>query len=144
MGNKEQKLAGVTFILARPNGEMLLQLRDEKSRYYPNTWCFPGEGAEGDEEPIQMVIRGVQEEYDIRVSKNACQFLTINHLPPIAQEITVFICKIDANQTPVMREGKEMRWMNIDEIEKIELGFEQNKFLPLVRRKLEEFLRLRQ
>ena len=41
------------------------------------------------------------------------------------------------NQTPVMREGKEMRWMNIDEIEKINLGFEQDKLLPLIREKLE-------
>ncbi len=137
MGEKKQKLTGITFILVRPNSEMLLQLRDEKSRYYPNTWCFPGESAEGNEEPIQMVIRGVQEEYNVRVSKNICQFLTVNHLPHINQEIAVFICKIDDNQTPVMREGKKMRWMGINEIKKLELGFEQNKILPFI----EEFLR---
>lgn len=144
MGDNQQKLTGTTFILVRPNGEMLLQLRDDKSRYHPNKWCFPGESREGEEDLLETTIRGVEEEYGIRLSKNVCQFIVINYLPQISQEIAVVMCKVGNDQIPEMHEGKEMRWMSIDEVEKLELGFEQNKFLPLVRNKLEESVRLRQ
>lgn len=63
----------------------------------------------------------------------------MNHLSHISQEVAVFICKIDDTQIPELREAADMRWMKIDEIEKIKLGFEQNKFVPLVKKKLEDF-----
>lgn len=132
-----QKITGVTFIIVRPSGEMLLQLRDNNSRYYPNRWCFPGESNRNNEKAIGTVVRGVKEEFSIAVRKENCSFLTINHLPEISQEIHVFICKIDSEQTPELKEGKELRWMTIEEVKKLQLGFKQNKILSL----LEEYLK---
>lgn len=44
MENKSKKETGVVFILMCPNGELLLQLRDDSSPQYPDTWVFPGGG----------------------------------------------------------------------------------------------------
>ncbi len=136
MENNQQKATGTTFLLVRPNGEVLLQLRDEKTRYYPNTWCFPGETSEGEEKAISAVIRGIKEEYDLEVVEDACQFFAMNSLPHISQEVAVFICRVKEDQTPKLKEGKEMRWMSLGEIKKLELGFEQNKLLPRLEEKL--------
>ena len=129
---EDTKITGVTFVIVRPNGEMLLQLRDENSRYYPNKWCFPGEGAEGNEKLLDIVYRGVQEEFGMEIEKSACEFLTINHLSHISQEVAIVICRIDSKQIPKLREGKEMQWMTLDKIKQLKLGFEQNKFLLLI------------
>ncbi|MBI4094839.1 MAG: NUDIX domain-containing protein [Candidatus Liptonbacteria bacterium] len=143
MGNSCKELTGVTFILVRPDGKMLLQLRDEKLKYYPNTWCFPGEGREGDKEIAEIAKRGVREEFGVELPEDACVFIGVNHLPHISQDVGVVICKIEDNQIPELREGKAIRWMSVCELEKIKLGFEQNKFLLLVRKKLEEFAGVR-
>lgn len=132
MINESLKITGVTFVIVRPNNEILLQLRDENSKYYPNKWCFPEEGSEGDEKLLDMVSRGVQEEFGMEVKRSACELLTINHLPHISQEVAVVICKIDRKQVPQLKEGKEIQWMTLNKIKRLGLGFEQNKFLPLL------------
>ncbi|MEX0931606.1 MAG: hypothetical protein WDZ88_02535 [Candidatus Paceibacterota bacterium] len=42
----------------------------------------------------------------------------------------VYTCKIDSNQDPKLQEGLAMRWMSIEEIEKLELGFRQEGIIP--------------
>lgn len=65
---------GTTFIICRPDNTMLMQLRDDKSKFYPNMWCFPGGGCEKNEEPIDTIIREAKEEYELQVEKNLADF----------------------------------------------------------------------
>lgn len=134
---------GAMFIILRPDGTVLMQLRDAKSKFYPNMWCFPGGGCSGDEEPIDTVIREAKEEYGLNLEKSTCRFLMEYQLllpENYCPTAYIFICPIDLEQEPILNEGVDMKWMKINEIKKIELGFEQKIIIP----KLEEFLRFRE
>lgn len=137
MGNNMQK-KGTTFVILRPDNTILMQLRDEKSKLYPNMWCFPGGGCEKNEEPIDTVIREAKEEYELQLEKNVCRLLFVQPHPAIPNETEyTFIYRIDSKQQPKLKEGADMRWMTLDEIKLTPLGFGDETIIP----KLEEFLR---
>lgn len=123
----------VTFILVRPSGEMLMQLRDDgrgKKIEYPNMWCFPGGGMEKGEEPIEASIREIREEYGIEIQRNQCELLTVyNHDDDTDY---VFICKVGSDAVPVLHEGADMKWFNIDAIKQLPLAWGQEKITPTV------------
>lgn len=113
---------GVTFLLAR-DGKFLMQHRTDNAPRYPGAWCFPGETREGDESPLNTVIRGIDEEYGLKVTPDDCtQLLAYTH---DGQEDEVYYVQLGLEQQPVMREGKAMAWMSLAEIAEIELGFGQ-------------------
>lgn len=130
------KITGVTFIIIRPSGEMLMQLRDVYSKRYPNTWCFPGGTIEPGEDEIKTVVREIKEEYKLNIGTGNCKELMIYDLL-YGVSAKVFICTVYDEQNPVLHEGADMKWMMLDEIKKLPLGFEQEKIIP----KLEGFLR---
>ncbi len=129
------KTTGVIFIIIRPSGEMLMQLRDGNSTRYPHMWCFPGGSVDEGEEPVFTVIREIDEEYELKIRPEHCQKL-MEYTLSYGSNVVVFVCNVDADQRTVMHEGADMRWMRFDEIKKIELGFEQKQIHP----KLEIFL----
>jgi hypothetical protein len=45
----------------------------------------------------------------------------------------VYICKVNSDQEPKLIEGLAMKWMAIDEIEKLELGFHQEGIIPVLK-----------
>jgi GrpB-like predicted nucleotidyltransferase (UPF0157 family)/8-oxo-dGTP pyrophosphatase MutT (NUDIX family) len=137
----ENMKKGTTFVILRPDNTMLMQLRDDKSKLYPNMWCFPGGGCEENEEPIDTVIREAREEYELRLDKQSCKFLFVQPHPAFpGQTEYIFLCSIDSNQRPVLKEGADMKWMMLDEIKSTQLGFGDETIIP----KLEEFLQARQ
>lgn len=76
--NKGYK-TGVTFILLRPSGEILMQLRDDgKGRQipYPDMWCFPGGGKDEGETYLKTTLREVREEYELDIDADSCILLT--------------------------------------------------------------------
>lgn len=113
---------GVIFILSRDN-KFLLQQRDENSKQFKHRWCFPGGGSEEGEDYAETLVREVKEEYDIDIKFEDCTFLMEHSM---ARGNHVFICPIDNTQEPVLHEGADMKWMTLDEIKKIDLGFFQN------------------
>ncbi|MBU6142051.1 NUDIX domain-containing protein [Patescibacteria group bacterium] len=137
MGNKAQRVTGATFIILNDSGEMLMQLRDNHSKRFPNTWCFPGGTIELNESELTTVTREIKEEYELELSEAACYELMAYTLS-YGSACKVFVCRVQNYQKPVMHEGAEMKWMKIDEIKKIPLGFEQGEILP----KLEIFLKI--
>lgn len=136
MENNQQELTGTTFVLLNNNQELLLQLRDSNTENYPNTWCFPGESREGDEDAIQTAIRGVKEECGFQISKESCSFLTINHLPHISQNVGIVFCEVNEVAVPKITEGRDMRWMKLEDVKKLKLGYEHNKMIPLIEEKV--------
>lgn len=52
----------VQVTLVDPRGRVLMQERDEHAPVWPEMWCFPGGGLEGDEEPVMGAVRELAEE----------------------------------------------------------------------------------
>lgn len=131
------KLTGATFILRRTDGAILMQHRDDTPEIkYPNMWCIPGGTIEEiDTDSIAAAIREIEEEYQITVSRELACFLTEQKLS-YGNSAHVFVFEI-GDQQPVMKEGKDMRFMSIDEISELaqkgELGFEQESLLEPIR-----------
>lgn len=131
---------GVVFILLKPSGKMLLQLRDGKARDFPNEWCFPG-GTKDEEDKnyIETLLRETEEEYNISLKTENCELIFVYDIPGLVENNHVYVCKISEDEKPTMNEGADMKWLTIEKIEKIELAFEQRVFIP----KLKDFLRVR-
>lgn len=131
---------GTTFIIYRPDTTIILmQFRDENSKLFPHMWCFPGGGCEEGEELLDTVIREAQEEYELELDKNSCKpFLTQPH-PVIPDETEyVFFCPIDLEQQPVLHEGADMKWMTLEEIKSIALGFGDETIIPYLEKFIQE------
>lgn len=129
------KFKTVTSIIFNDFGQVLMQLRDGNTERCPNMWCFPGGYIEPEENPIETAIRETEEEHGLKFEANDFEELMTHELP-FGGISEIFICKLKEGQIPVLNEGAEMRWMSIDEIKKLELGFEHKKIIS----KLEEFL----
>ena len=129
------KITGVTFIALNPAGAMLMQLRDAHSERYPNMWCFPGGTIDSNEEPSETVIREIKEEYELVIKESDCTELMVYNLP-YGVSAKVYVCRLAQGQTPVLNEGADMKWMEMEEIEKLQLGFGQQVILP----ELKEYL----
>lgn len=137
MRNKNEEIKGCVFILRRASGKMLLQFRDDKSEFYPNQWNFPGGACEDGEKTIDAVIREAKEEYDIDLKKSDCISLMSYKLPHRDYSTEVFVCNLDDDQSPKLIEGGAMKWMELEDIKKIELGFGQECIISY----LEKFLK---
>ncbi|MDP3795465.1 MAG: NUDIX domain-containing protein [bacterium] len=126
--------AGVTFIIMRPRGEMLMQLRDDgngKPIRYPNAWSFPGGAQEDGEAFLHTAIREIKEEYGLKVNEGQCEPLTVYAHDDILGD-HVFVCRVNAQARPALYEGAAMQWMTLKEINGIDLAFEQKQLLPLI------------
>jgi len=142
MKNKKEvnskEIKGSTFILQRKDKKMLMQLRDEKSEHYPNMWCFPGGRGKIGEKIEDTVARETKEEFDIDLKLENCKLITKYILPYAPIIDYVFLCKLGEDQKPKLKEGAKMRWMNIEEIQKIKLGFGQEVIISY----LEKYLKI--
>ena len=57
----------VQVTLVDPRDRVLMQERDEHAPLWPEMWCFPGGGLEGDEEPVGGAVRELAEETGVGV-----------------------------------------------------------------------------
>ena len=57
----------VMVTLVDPRGRVLMQERDEHAPVWPDRWCFPGGGLEGDEEPVAGAVRELAQETGVVV-----------------------------------------------------------------------------
>jgi inorganic pyrophosphatase len=119
--SKSLERKGVIFIISRDN-TFLLQLRDENSKLFKNQWCFPGGGSDGDEDYAQTLVREIKEEYEVDVKFEDCTFL-MDH--SMGRGNHVYICPIGHDQEPVLNEGADMKWMTMEEIKKLDIGYWQ-------------------
>lgn len=125
------KCIGATVLLRRPDGTILMQLRDDGRGApipFPNMWNFPGGAVEPYETPLEGAIREVAEEFNIQINPTDCHEIwryTHEH----AANDHIFICSVPTDIIPVLNEGAAWAWMTLSEIAELELGFEQAKIL---------------
>lgn len=119
---------GVIFVLIR-NNKILMQQRDEKCKRFPLMWCLPGGGSEDGEDYETTLLREIKEEYDLDLKLEQCAYLMDYN----NGADKVYICKVNPNQEPKLKEGLAMKWMAIDEIEKLEIGFHQEGIIPVLK-----------
>jgi 8-oxo-dGTP diphosphatase len=116
------KETGVIFVLAR-DSKILMQQRDENCKKFPFRWCIPGGGSEAGENYETTLLREVKEEYDIDLKLSDCRhFMSIDTDDGHSE---VYICNVSHDQTPVLQEGLAMKWMTLEEIEKLDIAFQQ-------------------
>lgn len=130
--------ATASFILLRPNGEILMQLRDDglgKKIKYPDAWCFPGGEMEENESYLECVLREVKEEHDIPLKENQCELLT-SYDHEDAKDDHVYICQVPMECAPRLGEGRGIQWMDLKRIKKLDLAWDQVQILPA----LEDYL----
>lgn len=89
---------------------------------------------EKDEEPLDTVVREVAEEYELVVRKEDCTHIYTRYF---GRHFT-YACILEGNQKPVLHEGADMRWMSMEEMQKLNLGFYNKEILPALSRFLEK------
>ncbi len=117
-----KKKAQCGLLIENARGEVLLQLRDNKSEIpYPNCWgTFGGQIEEG-EEPEEAIIREIQEELDYRP-------LTVEHygiFPCDGYEIYMFRClDPDLNiKTLQVHEGQGAKFFSCTDLDAAAFAF---------------------
>jgi 8-oxo-dGTP diphosphatase len=128
------KPISATVLLRRPDGRLLMQLRDDgggKPIPYPNVWNFPGGHVEPNETPLEAAIREIAEEFEISLNPSDCvEVWRYEHAHAAVDHI--FLCSVSAEVAPVMHEGAAWSWMTLEEIAGLSLGFEQEKIVAHV------------
>lgn len=140
--DKKEKIelpTGATFIVIRPDGKILMQLRDSgkegKPIKYPDTWVLPGGGAEPGESHIQCAIREFYEEYRVRLAEKDFELLMMHQAPGTA-EYPAYIVRMGMEFDPPLLEGAALEWWPLEKIKATKLAFEQERIVE----KLEEYL----
>ncbi|MEK7152565.1 MAG: NUDIX domain-containing protein [Patescibacteria group bacterium] len=119
---------GMIFILLRPDNRVLLMLRDENSRYFSNTWTFPGGACDYGEGFLAACIREAHEEFEANLQPNDCKLI----MKRLNNHSLVYVCKISNNNTLKQHEGKDMSLKTIEELKELELGYEQADIVPVL------------
>jgi len=128
------KPISATVLLQRPDGRLLMQLRDDgggKPIPYPNAWNFPGGHVEPGETPLEAAIREIAEEFEIVLAPENCTEVW-RYTHAHAEVDHVFLCRVPTETKPVMHEGAAWAWMTRQEIAGLYLGFEQDKIVANV------------
>lgn len=101
-------------VLIRKDGKILLQLRDEHGSN-PGKWGTFGGGIEKNETPIKAIIREIKEELGITIFKEDLKKEYKITFP--FKKYYIYEIKLKSNNKKlVLNEGKEMRFMTVNEI----------------------------
>lgn len=125
-------IKGVIFILQKPDKTVLLQQRDGNSEYDKWSWCFPGGRCEEGEDFADTVIREVFEEYEVVLRPE--QLELVGFYP--TKENAVYLCAVPQDCHPIMHEGAGMKWVTKEDLQTMELGYNQGGLLVLIEKYL--------
>jgi 8-oxo-dGTP diphosphatase len=127
-----------TAIVKRPDGRILMQLRDDGRGAvipYPNMWNFPGGAVEQDEQPLEAAIREIAEEFEITLDADVCRKIW-SYTHAHATIDYIFLCLVSPDTEPVLHEGAACEWMTLAEIAALKLGFDQEKVVEYLKENL--------
>lgn len=92
---------------------LIAYLRDQKEGIpFPGMWDLPGGGREGEESPVDCVIREVEEEFGLRIAPERIERLTRYESPSSAGLDTYFcIASVEIEEIERVQFGEEgQRW----------------------------------
>lgn len=127
----------VGFVIPNHEGKFLIQLRDNKPTIpYPGCWVFPGATVEEGEYAFDAALREIPKEFEIYVGPEEVVFIGGYTRD---DSVKCFIFAYIGGKIPIkITEGQRFQFFSIEEIKKLPLGFQQNKFLvPLVERSID-------
>ena len=126
---KQKEPRGIVFIITKEQ-KFLLQLRDEHSLRDPNKWVFPGGRSDKGEDEVATVIREAKEETDLDLQQKDCTLI----MKRFAGQNSVYVCTLKQNQKLKVNEGAAFEWMTLDEVNQLELGYDQDDIVPVLKR----------
>lgn len=113
--NLEKK--GVSCIIINDEGEILLQLRDEKAQSYPNYWGLIGGTVEKGESPSKAIRREINEEINCNIS-NTKLFRTYIHNSKLEY---AFIGILKKKSKIELHEGRKIQWLLPKQLRNLEI-----------------------
>ena len=125
------KPVSATILLQRPDGTILMQLRDDgggKHIPFPNMWNFPGGMVEPNERPIDAAVREIGEEFEIAIKESDCKEIW-GYTHEYASRDHIFLCRVPTDTNPILHEGATFAWMTLEKIATLKLGFDQKKIV---------------
>ncbi|ESQ90884.1 NUDIX hydrolase [Asticcacaulis benevestitus] len=118
---------------------LVAYLRDEKEGIpFPGLWDLPGGGREADENPVDCVIREVEEEFGLRLSAERISGLT-RYVSQTPGGLDTYFCRADvsAEEIQQIRFGSEgQRWSLMP----IEMFISHKRAIPHLQHRLKALL----
>lgn len=116
-----EKRQGISVILRKPSGKILVQLRSLDAHCYPNKWCFPGGGLDPGETHETAAVREVGEECDVVLDRKNLKFaFAFDHDGHKCDHF--FVVDVRENILVECYEGQRLEWRTIEEIEELDLA----------------------
>ena len=119
------RVPAVAVILANPQGEILMLLRDDKPTIsHPNQWSLPGGRVEEGETPEVAAHRELLEEIGVDVDITFWKRYDRQH-PLVIVDQHVYLGKITLPlESLTLGEGQDMRFFNSHEVKDLTIAFE--------------------
>jgi 8-oxo-dGTP pyrophosphatase MutT (NUDIX family) len=104
------------FLYNPTTKQVLLHLRDDKTKHNPNSWAFFGGLSKQKEKPIETFRREIHEELDIMLSPSQIRPLCNYYNPDFDVHRHVFYSQYSDTENKLkVNEGKDSGWFTLDE-----------------------------
>jgi 8-oxo-dGTP diphosphatase len=118
---------GSGIIIENENGEILLQLREDDVKEFPDHWVLLGGGCEQGETPVEVIKREIKEEINIDIG-NFEYFGNFRFNNKYDQYF--FYKKLNLDLSKIkLNEGKAIKFFSKKEIQKLKLGFNMKEII---------------
>ena len=77
---------------------------------------------------MKTITREANEEYGVSLDKKDCKRIA-TYETSYGSTAVVFMCQLAEKPDIVMNEGANFKWVTLEEIKDIDLGFEQDKII---------------
>lgn len=126
LNNLLKPMDAAACLISIDKEELVLQLRDESGAiFFPGRWGFFGGAIEGEETPLDAIIREVYEELSIKIPKERFErsgLMTLK-LSDFTLERHFFLLDISQDEASQIVLGEGQRWgaFSLDQVSKLRL-----------------------
>jgi 8-oxo-dGTP pyrophosphatase MutT (NUDIX family) len=131
-------ISAVYIVLFDEQGKVLIQHRDDDAPTAPGFWSLFGGRVEEDETFLQAVKRECYEELEYRLENPILVYEEEFIWKGKKAKSFFFIEKYDRKQKIVLHEGQGMKWIIIDDIQKMKSKLYIINALMLIKNKLRD------